>query len=172
VTTFGGAIVNSGRLAAETGIHYDGFSVFGAGKSGGGITNTGTISASDRGIFLAIGSTFTGVVANTNVIAAHGTGIKISDVITLSGGVSNSGKITATSGTGIQIGSVTVLGSTSAGGSVVNSGTISAAKGIVVQTAATVPEPLSTATRSSRKVPSSGKVMASSSATLRPSWAA
>ena len=57
-------------------------------------------------------------------------------VQTLSGGVSNSGKITATSGTGIAISkssSATVLGSTSASGSVVNSGTISAAKGIVVQ---------------------------------------
>jgi hypothetical protein len=54
-------------------------------------------------------------------------------VTTLSGGVSNSGKITATSGAGIQISSGTVLGNTSASGSVVNSGTISAAKGIVVQ---------------------------------------
>ena len=120
---------------AETGIHYDIFSVFGAGTSGGGITNTGTIIASDRGINLDIGATFTGVVANSSVIAAHGTGIKISDVTTLSGGVSNSGKITATSGAGIRISSGTVLGNTSAGGSVVNSGTISAATGIVVQTA-------------------------------------
>ena len=52
VTTFAGSIVNSGRLVAETGIHYDIFSVFGAGTSGGGITNTGTIIASDRGINL------------------------------------------------------------------------------------------------------------------------
>ena len=70
------------------------------------------------------------------MIAAHGTGINIVRVQTLSGGISNSGKITATSGTGIAISkssSATVLGSTSASGSVVNSGTISAAKGIVVQ---------------------------------------
>jgi hypothetical protein len=72
VTTFAGAIVNSGKLVAETGIRYDIFSVFGAGTSGGGITNTGTIIASDRGINLDIGATFTWVVANSNVIAAHG----------------------------------------------------------------------------------------------------
>ena len=135
MTTFAGAIVNSGRLVAETGIHYDFFKVFGAGTSGGGITNTGTITAADRGINLDLGTTFTGVVANTSVIAAHGTGIKISDVTTFSGGVSNSGKITATSGAGIEISSGTVFGSISAGGSVVNSGTISAAQGIVVQAA-------------------------------------
>jgi hypothetical protein len=93
------------------------------------------ITASDRGINLDLGATFTGVVANTNVIAAHGTGIKISDVATFSGGVSNSGKITAISGVGIQVSSGTVFGNTSASGSVVNSGTISAAKGIVVQAA-------------------------------------
>ena len=135
VATFTGAIVNSGRLVAETGIHYDSFSVFGAGTSGGGITNTGTIVASDRGINLDFGTVFTGVVANSSVIAAHGTGINIVNVKILSGGVSNSGKITATSGVGIQVStsSGAVLGNTSASGSVVNSGTISAAKGIVVQ---------------------------------------
>ena len=130
VPTFEGAIVNSGRLVAETGIHYGFFAVFG-GSASGGITNSGTITASDRGILLANGTIFNGVVANSSVIAAHGTGIW-----TLSGGVSNSGKITAISGAGIQISkssSTTVLGSTSAGGSVVNSGTISAAQGIVVQ---------------------------------------
>jgi hypothetical protein len=130
VATFAGAIVNSARLVAETGIHYGFFTVFG-GSASGGITNTGTITASDRGILLAAGATFTGAVANTSVIAAHGTGIDIVRVQTLSGGVSNSGKITATSGTGIAINkssSATVLGSTSASGSVVNSGTISAAK--------------------------------------------
>ena len=48
VTTFAGGIVNSGKLVAETGIHYDLFTVFGAGVSGSGITNTGTITASER----------------------------------------------------------------------------------------------------------------------------
>jgi hypothetical protein len=71
VTTFAGGIVNSGKLVAETGIHYDLFTVFGAGVSGSGITNTGTITASERGINLDLGTIFAGGIVNTNVIAAH-----------------------------------------------------------------------------------------------------
>ena len=129
VPTFEGAIVNSGRLVAETGIHYGFFAVFSAGASGG-ITNSGTISASDRGIFLPNATIFAGVVANTSVIAAHGTGI---------------GRFPAASATAARSrrshgpasrsarAAYTVLGNTSASGSVVNSGTISAAKGIFFQ---------------------------------------
>ena len=103
VTTFGGTIVNSGKLGAETGISVSNFVFFGASSSGGGITNSGTISASDRGIVLHDAANFAGVIANSSVIAAHGTGIKIAGVATLSGGVSNSGTITATAGDGISI---------------------------------------------------------------------
>jgi hypothetical protein len=138
-TTFARAIINSGKLVAETGINVARFAVFGTSASGGGIINSGTILATaDRGIFLHDAATFAGVVANSSVIAAHITRIDILRVQTLSGGVSNSGRITSTTQAGIQISSVAVLGNTSASGSVVNSGTISAAKGILVQETSTV----------------------------------
>jgi hypothetical protein len=92
VTTFGGTIVNSGKLGAETGIGVGNFVFFGASSTGGSITNSGTISALERGIVLHDAANFAGVVANSSVIAAAGTGIEIAGVATLSGGVSNSGR--------------------------------------------------------------------------------
>jgi hypothetical protein len=126
VTTFGGTIVNSGKLAAATGISVGNFVFFGASSSGGGITNSGTITASVLGISLHDAANFTGGIANSSVIAAHRAGIEIGNVATLSGGVSNSGRITATTGDGIDVSGVAVFGNGSAGGGIINSGTISA----------------------------------------------
>ena len=130
VTTFAAGIVNSGKLGAQTGISVSNFVFFGAGSSGGGITNRGTITASDHGIVLQNGADFAGVVANSSVIAAHTTGIKIDGVSTLSGGVSNSGTITGTVGDGIQISHTQANNPIPGGlvsGGITNSGTISAA---------------------------------------------
>ena len=129
VTTFGRTIVNSGKLGAQTGISVSNFVYFGANSSGGGITNSGTITALSDGIVLQNGANFAGAVANSSVIAAHGSGIRIVGVSTLSGGVSNSGKITATVGDGIYIAQTHMNNPIPGGlvsGGITNSGTISA----------------------------------------------
>jgi hypothetical protein len=75
--------------------------MFGSGGPGGGITNTGAISASNAAIEVS-----------TNVGS-------------FAGGINNSGKLTA-AGEGIVVESITFFGDVSAGGGIVNSGTISA----------------------------------------------
>jgi autotransporter passenger strand-loop-strand repeat protein len=135
-TSFSGGISNasSGKIVSTSGIGIfvgTSIGVFGNSSAGGGITNSGTISAHQSGILLQNFAIFAGGITNSGVISAHGTGIKITGVSTLFGGVSNSGKITATTGDGIDVVSVAVFGNGSAGGGIVNSGTISAGQSAI-----------------------------------------
>ena len=105
VTTFAGGISNAGTISASdfsrVGIYLSKDAVFGSSSAGGGITNTGTISS------------------------GAGAGIDLFNVTTVFGSIVNKGKIIAGHG-GIDVSTVTVFGSGSAGGGITNSGTISA----------------------------------------------
>jgi hypothetical protein len=184
VSSFTGGIVNSGTITAAVGIdigrsstvsaasapvqlastglvgsslHYSSIGAF-----AGGVSNSGSIIASQTGI--AIGSTsavtptlrqqslsaaqaalaggsvlvvgvsnFSGGVANTGTIASGGIGVSVGYVSTFSGGISNSGTITAP--VGISIGP----GVTFANGGIVNSGTIRSSATAIDTSAASSP---------------------------------
>jgi hypothetical protein len=159
VTTFSGGIVNSsgGRIASKSG---DGIFVravvdFGNTSAGGGISNSGAISAGDTGIRLAgVATAFGGIsnsgniaagigivvatvadfgnagagggISNSGTISANHPGIDLFDVTTFSGGIGNTGKIASKSGNGIFVDFGMDFGNTSTGGGISNSGTISA----------------------------------------------
>ena len=83
-------------------------------------------------------STFSGGISNSGTISAGNIGIYVNDVSTFFGGITNSGTISAAGGPGIAINNVAQFGSTSAGDGVVNTGTVSAAgAGISVANVAT-----------------------------------
>jgi hypothetical protein len=104
-TSFSGGTSNasSGKIVSTQGIGIfvgTSIGVFGNSSAGGGITNSGTISARQSGILLQNFTTFVG-------------------------GISNSGRIASTIGDGIDVFSVAVFDNGSAGGGIINSGTIS-----------------------------------------------
>jgi hypothetical protein len=116
VTTFAGGISNAGTISASdfsrVGIYLSKDAVFSSSSAGGGITNTGTISS------------------------GAGAGIDLFNVTTVFGSIVNKGKIIAGHG-GIDVSTVTVFGSGSAGGGITNSGTISAGHDGIYVNAAT-----------------------------------
>ena len=157
VSTFAGSFNNSGTILSHRyGLIVSQVGQFGS-SNGGGITNSGTISATDYvGVYVIEVSTFAGGIGNSGTISAGGTGIEVWDGSTFAGGISNSGTISAdygvyvheyttfaggisNSGTisadgyGIYVTYVTQFGSSSAGGGITNSGTISADGGIYVR---------------------------------------
>jgi hypothetical protein len=103
---FAASISNGGTISAGgIGIDVDGASagvsaVFGTTASGGGIANTGTISANNSGVL-------------------------VKRVATFQGGISNSGKIIGKAFGGIRVSSVGVSGSGGFAGGISNGGTIS-----------------------------------------------
>ena len=114
VTTFTGAISNAGTISSTggVGIYLSKDAVFGAG-SGGGITNSGVISTAHAGVDLVSVATFLGNIVNNSggkIIAGHG---------------------------GIDVSTVSVFGTSSAGGGITNSGTISAGHTGIYANAAT-----------------------------------
>jgi Hint domain len=152
--TFSGGISNSGTITAAAygvkvedsatflgGIVNESGATISAGRDGiiageitsfdGGITNSGSIAASDAGIGLSDVATFTGNVSNSGTISvgpapgsppgSNGTGIAVGDVSDFAGDVANSGGITA--GVGIAIGSNVNFSGNSPGGDIVNSST-------------------------------------------------
>ena len=103
-TSFSGGISNasSGKIVSTTGIGVfvgTSIAVFGNPSAGGGITNSGTISA-------------------------HHSGILLQNFTTFAGGISNSGRIAGRSG--IALKTVAVFGNPNAEGGITNSGVISA----------------------------------------------
>ncbi len=151
VTSFTGGITNDGTItAASDGIHVLG----GFNTISGTILNTGHITANNGDGINIDNNAAVNVVSNAGTISAHNTGIYVLANSQL-GGVFNSGNITATSGDGVHVESATAAGgvsnsgtiSAAAGigifegvhvafaGGVTNSGTISAAAaGIQVRT--------------------------------------
>jgi uncharacterized protein with beta-barrel porin domain len=89
----------------------------------GGISNAGTISAANTGIFVNSVTSFLGGISNSGMISAAFTGILVSGVTSFSGRISNSGMISALNG--IVVGSSVGSPLASFSGGISNSGTIS-----------------------------------------------
>ena len=124
-TTFGGGITNSGTISADLfAIWLSGVSTF-----AGGISNRGVISGG-VGILLSQLSTFGGAIVNSGKITGTFDGIRVGLVDTFAGGIVNGkgGTITVKSAAGIFVGatptSTSAFVSTFLGG-ITNSGTIS-----------------------------------------------
>ncbi|WP_294534478.1 hypothetical protein, partial [uncultured Rhodoblastus sp.] len=121
VTTFAGGISNGGKISASYGISVSSVSQFGSSSAGGGITNTGTISAGLTGIVISYYvANFAGGISNSGVISAVDAGIYLDDVPNFSGGITNTGTI-STGKTGIYL-----YGSGSFSGGISNGGLITA----------------------------------------------
>jgi hypothetical protein len=144
VTAFSGNISNAGTITAATGIGIVGSTITGS------IIDNGTILATSHGISIdsasavisattaikVTGPTFTGGISNAGLISAGasysgifvgGTISTVANVTTFSGGITNagSGTISAPSGIGIAVNTVTAFS-----GNISNAGTISAKTGI------------------------------------------
>ena len=70
-TTFAGGIGNSGKIAGGLGIALKTIAVFGNPNAEGGISNTGTISAANQGIFVDRVTTFGGTIVNSGKYDRH-----------------------------------------------------------------------------------------------------
>jgi outer membrane autotransporter protein len=132
VSTFSGGISNSGAMLVGNG----GAIVVGTvGNFAQGITNSGTIFASARGIDAFGISTFSGGISNAagaTISSTHSDAIAARFMENFSGGISNSGLLSANK-TGIDIDNTATFA-----GSVTNSGTISAGlEGIRIATVGT-----------------------------------
>ncbi len=117
-------IVNSGTITA--GATNAGITVSGVSTFAGGITNTGSITAGALGAGVTVfdASLFSGGMTNTGSIGAGEVGMAVHGVSVFTGGVLNGGTITATTGTGIEVGAITGNTITSFAGGVANTGTI------------------------------------------------
>jgi autotransporter-associated beta strand protein len=153
VSTFAAAITNAGTIMGDFGA--DNVTAFGTDSAGGGIVNTGSLSAAGVALNLNAIATFAGGITNAGgTISGGDTGIKLIRVTTFSGGITNTGAIsggatligifvekgasfsgaivnsaggTITAGlAGVDVGSFAMFGSSSAGGGITNSGTITA----------------------------------------------
>jgi hypothetical protein len=129
ISTFAGGISNSKSAtisALEWGIRLQSVGSFGADSVGGGIANSGTISVQGTDILLQHVGRFAGGITNSGTLTATEWGIEVFDLYsTFSGGISNSGKITSKSRAGIILSAVAVFGDPTAGGGISNSGVIS-----------------------------------------------
>jgi outer membrane autotransporter protein len=128
VTSFTGGITNSGTVSSPfVGIFVGTIANFAAGSSaGGGIVNTGKISAAGTtgGIVVSLVSRFSGGITNAGSLSAGAApGITVKLVSTFTGGIANSGTLSAR--TGILVGSSGNPVSVFSGG-ISNSGMISA----------------------------------------------
>jgi len=74
--------------------------------------------------------TFSGGISNNGTILASQAGIRVFAVNAFAGGINNSGKIRSPSNGGIGLSNIGVFGTTNPGGGISNSGTISAIVGI------------------------------------------
>jgi uncharacterized protein with beta-barrel porin domain len=119
-------IVNAagGRISGVFGIAVQTAFLFGNSSTGGGITNAGTITASETGISVTNVTALDGVVSNNGTITATRNGIVVSNITqfgtSVFGGITNSGTITSTSRQGIEINLVSTVN-----GNIANTGTIS-----------------------------------------------
>ncbi|HEY2134680.1 MAG TPA: autotransporter domain-containing protein [Xanthobacteraceae bacterium] len=132
--TVHGGITNSRIISAtQIGILVSSVAVFGSTSAGGGITNSGTITATaGSGIQVRGVSTFTGNITNQGTIAApNHPGIYLTSVTTFAGMVTNSGTITARTGIKIDTG-VTFVGAAG----IANSGTITGTGGTAIDASA------------------------------------
>ena len=131
VTSFTGGITNSGTVSSPfVGIFVGTMINFAPGGSaGGGIVNTGNISAAGTtgGIVVSLVSSFSGGITNSGTISAGaGPGITVNPFSAFSGGITNSGTITGKAG-------IFVSNGTTFSGAIANSGTIAASRtGIAV----------------------------------------
>ncbi len=132
ISTFVGAIANNGTISANlAGIGLLSDTAYSASKAGGGIVNTGDITAR-IGIDIGLISIFSGTISNNGMISATGTGILIgaatfgsTPVSSFVGSVVNSGTIAATTGIGVATATIN--------GAIVDGGTILAtSRGIQV----------------------------------------
>jgi hypothetical protein len=127
VSTFTAGISNSGTISVlNWGIRVQSVGSFGADSVGGGIANSGTISVQGTDILLQHVGRFAGGITNSGTLTATEWGIEVFDLYsTFSGGINNSGKITSKSRAGIILSAVAVFGDPTAGGGITNSGVIS-----------------------------------------------
>ena len=86
--------------------------------------NRGTILAGQSGIAINGVDTVVGGITNGGTISAMVGGIVLNTVGDFSGGIVNSGSIISEDNFGIGIETVTVFGSSSAGGGITNTGTL------------------------------------------------
>ena len=121
-STIHGAIVDSGSiLATQRGIQINGGVVSGGiavGKAGLMVASSGA----GRGIVVENTSTFGGGIVNSGTISAGASAIRVDTVSSFAGGISNTG--TLTGGRGITVNGVAFFGTAGAGGGIVNKGTI------------------------------------------------
>jgi hypothetical protein len=117
--TFTGGITNAGTISASNTAVW----IFNVTDFGGGITNSGTISAAGGpGVAIEQDQTISGGLTNSGSIVG---GVQIEDVQTFAGSIVNASNATITaSNRGIAISSVAQFGIDSAGGGIVNSGAI------------------------------------------------
>jgi hypothetical protein len=147
-STFLGGITNSGKITAGgngSGIAVGGVSTFAGGISNRGmisIANT-NVNVGVAGISVYSDSAFTGGITNSGTISATGenvAGILVQSVSTFAGGISNSGIISAVNTNAkVLFFGIEVYGDSAFTGGITNSGTISAgpagyAEGIFVET--------------------------------------
>jgi uncharacterized protein with beta-barrel porin domain len=126
-----GAVINSGTISAAT----TGIVVKGASTFTGGVTNTGTITATAgvgiliNGLFgtgpFAAGRTYSGGIVSTGAVRAGTIGIELTAVSNFSGGIT-AGSITAAA-TAISVTNVSVFS-----GGITTTGTIQGTKGIAI----------------------------------------
>ena len=124
----GGGITNSGTISAANG---NAIVVNNVGNFSGGISNSGTITAKTFGIGLGSISTFVGGISNSGTILAGTAAISASGVSTFSGGISNSGTISAAAG-GLEATSISNFS-----GGIANSGSISSLVGMSANSVST-----------------------------------
>src|SRR5205823_5034568 len=105
VSTFTGGITNSGTINASDS---EGITLYADSYFLGGITNSGTINSYDNGLQVET-SSFVGNISNSGVINSNYTGAYIS-VSTYVGNIVNSGSIFSANETGIDLYATTFLG--------------------------------------------------------------
>ena len=156
------------------GIIVSSVAVFGDASAGGGITNTGTISAPGAtGIGIVGVSLFQGAVTNAGTVFASKRGIDVNNVVvfgtTKFGGVTNSGKISA-SHTGVFAGGQLTSGAAETlqifSGAIRNNGTISAGvgRGIFLGGIATGSDTLVTLATLAGGITNTGRIVAGNGA--------
>jgi outer membrane autotransporter protein len=129
-TSFSGGVSNSGTITA-TGIA--GVLISGDTSFAGGIENSGQISAAIEAIAVDSSTNFSGGITNasTGLLSSGQSGIVVSAVSGFSGSISNAGTISAVN-IGINVDAGSMLGTSIVSSGITNSGTISAFTGISI----------------------------------------